>query len=435
MDVKQLIPAIDSRTVKVGQIGLGYVGLPVACLIAQAGFSTIGVDLDTRKIDLVSRGISPIEGIEPGLSELVTEVIAAGRLLVTTDYTQLAGARIILIAVDTPVQNDTHKPLYNALRGALHALGAVLGTGALVIVESTIAPGTVSKIVIPILEEMSGKEAGVDFWVGHCPERVMPGRLLRNLRTLDRVVGGMTPDVGEVMAAFYRSYMQGQLDLADPLTAELVKTGENAYRDVNIAFANEMALICDELGADIWKVRDLINKSPGRVMLMPGAGVGGHCIPKDPWLLASSVEDAFDTPLIKTARHVNDAMPAHMLGWIVEALTDLGLGWSNAKIVVLGYAYLENSDDVRNSPTASLVAQLETKGADFVTHDPFVSPYQTDLTAALQDASIVVGMVKHDTYASLDFTGVLAVIDGRGIWSKVALQAQGTRIYGVPRQL
>ena len=413
---------IEARSLLVAVVGMGYVGLPVACRFAQAGFSVIGLDVEDARVAKVNQGICPIEGIEPGLAELVSETVATGRLRATTDPAALAEARVALIAVQTPVDDETSKPVYRALRSALKSVGSWMQAGTLVVIESTLAPGTMNGLVRPLLETTSGLTAGTDFWVGHCPERVMPGKLLHNLSTCDRVVGGMTPEVAGTMVALYRFVVSGELDPTDLLTAELVKTGENAYRDVNIAFANEMALVCEALGADVYKVRALLNKSPGRNMLMPGAGVGGHCIPKDSWLLVANVGETQSVQLIPTARAVNDNMPLRMLALLTDALTEAGKALRGARVVVMGYAYLENSDDTRNTPSAVLVEGLRRAGADVVVHDPFVQPYTGDWEKAVRDADAAVFMVAHDLYRAAPLEKIRTLlrtpvlVDGRRVF-------------------
>jgi UDP-N-acetyl-D-mannosaminuronic acid dehydrogenase len=226
------------------------------------------------------------------------------------------------------------------------------------------------------------------------------------------------------MVALYRNIVEGDLDPTDCITAELVKTVENAYRDVQIAFANEVALISEAVGGDVWKVRELVNKSPGRNMLMPGAGVGGHCIPKDPWLLATAV-DGKQVPLriIPAARAVNDAMPGHMVELLKTSLEAQGKKLEGSRILVMGYAYLENSDDTRNSPSAALVAELENEGAETVIHDPYVEEYKGELLEKVRGCDAAVLMVKHQDYSPSDLVNLASrlsthvVIDGRGIYS------------------
>jgi UDP-N-acetyl-D-mannosaminuronic acid dehydrogenase len=420
---------IDENMARLVVLGLGYVGLPVACLFAEAGFPVVGLDVDEEKVETINRGECPIEGDEPGLPELVRRVVEAGALRATTDYAACEDAQIVLIAVETPVDAATRKPRYRALRAALTDLGSHLSSGTMVIIESTIAPGTMRTVVQPILEENSGLRAGEDFYLVNCPERVMPGKLLHNLRKMHRVVGGMSPEAAELAVCFYRHIVQADLDPTDCLTAELVKTMENTYRDVQIAFANEMALLCENLGADVWQVRELVNKSPGRNMLYPGAGVGGHCIPKDPWLLIANAGDGVQPRLVPTARAVNDGMPRHVADLTVDGLREAGVNIDEAKVAVLGYAYLENSDDTRNSPSAVLAERLRELGAEIAIHDPYVRQYQGGLAECVRGSDAVVVMVAHDEYRDIDLCqlrgfvehGVL--IDGRRVFT--AEQAHG----------
>ena len=415
--LNELQRKLADKTAKLGVIGLGYVGLPVACLFAAAGFKVIGVDIQAERVVKINAGISPIEGDEPGLAELLAKVTHAGTLHATDTYAPLAECDIITVNVETPV-DEQHVPRYAALQSALRALGAVLKEGALVIIESTIAPGTMAKLVKPILEETSGKRVNEGFYLGHCPERVMPGKLLANLRGVSRVCGGETPETAQTMIALYRQVVQADLDPADCVTAELVKTAENAYRDVNIAFANEVALVCEAVGGDVWKVRELVNKSPGRNMLLPGAGVGGHCIPKDPWLLVYEAQlQGVPIRLIPAARAVNEAMPFHMIELLESALVEAGKAVTGVRVLVLGYAYLENSDDTRNSPSAVLVERLRELGAAVVIHDPYVAEYQGDIYRMAQGCDAVMVMVTHSEYRQLDWAtlGIPIVVDGRHI--------------------
>ena len=250
MTLAELRRSIEQKEAHLGVIGLGYVGLPVAVLFAEAGFNVLGVEIRANQVERINAGLCPIGGEEPGLAERLAEGVRVGRLRATADYARLRDRDVVLICVETPVDED-HKPRYEALRSALRSLGPVMKDGALVIVESTIAPRTMQTVVLPLLEEASGKRCNEGFYLGHCPERVRPGRLLRNLREMSRVVGGMTPETAETMAALYRHIVRADLDLTDCLTAELVKTVENAYRDVQIAFANEVALICEAVNGDL----------------------------------------------------------------------------------------------------------------------------------------------------------------------------------------
>ena len=439
--VARLIEQIENKSARIAVIGLGYVGLPVACMIAKSGFQTIGVDVNTSRVAVINNGASPIGGDEPGIAELVSEVVTSGCLRATTDYVQLADIHVAVLCVDTPIEAETHYPLYAGLRSALRSFGSVMAEGVLVIIESTIAPGTMSGVVIPELERASGKKAGVDFFVGHCPERVTPGLLLHNLTRLSRSVGGQTPEIAQAMVALYSNFVQGELDATDMLTAEIVKTAENAYRDVQIAFANEVALVCETLGADVYRVRELLNKSPGRNMLLPGAGVGGHCIPKDPWLLIANARDDFHARLIPAARAVNDAMPQHTVDLVAQALERHGRELAGSRIAVLGYAFREDTDDDRESPSMYLIEELRRRGAVPVVHDPYVQAYQVPLESVLSGANAVVLMVAHHEYKQLDLAKMRSlvanpiIIDGRNVVSVQAALAQGFTYLGIGHRL
>ena len=436
MQLTDLQRKIADKKATIGVIGLGYVGLPVAALFADAGFAVIGVDIKAERIRLINEGRSPIEGDEPGLADMLARVVASGRLRATTSYEALRQADVVLIDVETPVAAD-RRPRYEALRAACCMLGHVLRAGALVIVESTIAPGTMNRVVRPLLEESTGWQAGADFYLGACPERVMPGKLLRNLRTMSRVCGGDSPETAETMAMLYGQIVQADLDTADLVTAELVKTTENAYRDVQIAFANEVALICEAVGADVWRVRELVNKVPSRQMHLPGAGVGGHCIPKDPWLLAYGADEKVPVRLIPAARAVNDEMPLHIAKLAEEALSEAGVPMNDARIAVLGYAYLENSDDTRNSPSEALVEALRARGAHVRIHDPWITDYHGDLLDTFRECDAAVFMVAHDAYRDLNFAPLVSamrtpvIVDGRHLFEPEEIRAAGFIFRGV----
>jgi UDP-N-acetyl-D-mannosaminuronic acid dehydrogenase len=416
--IEPFLEAIERRELVIAVIGLGYVGLPVACMFADAGFRVVGIERSAEKVDLINRGVSPIEGEEPGLAEMLAGAVRNGKLRATSDYAACREARAISISVETPVGDD-NRPAYAALRSALASLGPNLARGTLVIIESTIAPGTMQRVVAPALEAASGLRAAEDLYLVHCPERVMVGRLLHNLRHMPRAVGGMTPEAAQRAVALYRTFVEADLDATTALNAEIVKTTENTYRDVQIAFANEMALVCEDLGADVWEVRTLVNKCPYRDMHLPGAGVGGHCLPKDPWLLLTHTSAGFPARLIPAARAVNEGMPAHVADLVVDGLHAAGKDIAGARVAVLGYAFLENSDDTRNSPSEVLVERLRTLGAEPVIHDPYVSEYRGDLQERVQGCDAAVLMVRHSEYLQLDpqeLVGWLAspvVVDGR----------------------
>jgi UDP-N-acetyl-D-mannosaminuronic acid dehydrogenase len=422
---------IKDRTAHLAVIGLGYVGLPVAALFADAGFDVLGVDIQEERIAAITAGVLPIPGDEPGLAEMLAKLVKSGKLKATNRYENIKDCDVVLIAVETPVDEE-HIPQYDALRSVLRGLGPVLKKGALVVVESTLAPGTMKSLVAPELEANSGGLLNEDFYLGHCPERVMPGKLLENLRTLSRVIGGATVETTFLMDCLYRCIVQADLDPADWITAELVKTVENAYRDVQIAFANEVALICESAGGDAWKVRQLVNKSPFRQMHLPGAGVGGHCIPKDPWLLAYAARGQDSLPrVIPAARQVNDGMPTHMARLAETCLKKVNVSLPGSRILILGYAYLEDSGDDRNSPSEKLAKILEDAGAEVVIHDPYIPEYQGDLLDKAQGCDAVVVMVGHRLYRQINLPALKAslnfpvLVDGRHIFDGHAFSKSG----------
>ena len=411
---------------KVAVVGLGYVGVPVAAAVAATGASVVGIDIDPEKVRAINAGRNPLHGKEPGLSDLLKEAVAKGRLVATTEADRAAGADVVVVCVDTAIDAATHDPQYRALKAALSAVGPHVKRGALVTIESTLAPGTMKKLVQPTLERASRMRAGGGFSLVHCPERVAAGKLLHNLTNLHRVLGAEDERSARKAAAFYARFMKGELHRTDWTTAEVAKTAENAYWDVQIAFANEVALISEELGVDAYRVRELVNTCTYRTMLLPGAGVGGHCIPKDSWLLISSAIAA-KPELIPLARGINDYMPRRMAQLVEEALVAAGRRMKGARIAVLGFAFRENTEDARNTPARPLVKELRRRGADVAIHDPYARTERgytisRDLDAVLRDADCVAIVAAHDAYRKLDLRRARrlmrhrALVDGRSVF-------------------
>lgn len=423
-------------------VGLGYVGIPVAARFAEVGFNVTGIDIKQGKVDKVNSGECPIEGNEPGLPDLVKQVVSIGALKASHSYEAIADANYVLIIVETPFDLRSKEPYYSALRSATKSVGQHLKKATLVVIESTVAPGTTNNIVQPILEEESGLKAGEDFLLATAPERVMPGKLLYNLSNLDRTIGGINEESTKSAIELYQNIVGGTLYATDALTAEVVKTTENAYRDVQIAFSNEVALMCEILGVDVYQVRELVNKSPFRNMHFPGAGVGGHCLPKDSWLLAFGAREKYAPRLLAVAREINDGMPRHVSNLCESALAEAGRKVYGAKVTVLGLAYLENSDDTRNSPAFTLIKALEVVGALPIVHDPHVMeannvrPLQ-DIEKALTDSDCLVVVTAHDEYKglNLDYLKKLmrtpVIVDGRNVFDKEECLSKGFIYRGV----
>jgi UDP-N-acetyl-D-mannosaminuronic acid dehydrogenase len=372
------------------------------------------------------------------LKRLVTEM----KLSATQDFSACKDAHAILIAVQTPFDIQKMEPKYTSLESALTDVGKNLSKGTLVLIESTIAPTTMERVVKPILEEESKLKAGEDFFLANCPERVMPGRLLQNIKEYDRVVGGINEKSALKAVELYRQIVEGELFPTDSLTAEIVKTSENAYRDVQIAFANEIALICEKLSVNAYEVRELVNKCPFRDMHIPGAGVGGHCLPKDSWLLAYGVKNKFSPRLITLGREINDFMPHHMVELIESALSDAQLKTQDAVVTVLGVAYLADSDDTRNSPAQPIINELTNKGAKIRVHDPFVKDFEElemsdNLDEALADSDCLVLVTAHSAYKVLDLDEIKKtlrtpiIVDGRNVFDKDECVKMGFVYFGI----
>jgi len=440
-------------------IGMGYVGIPVAALFADvAGFSVVGVQRRSKrsgwKIDWLNSGKNPIGGDEPGLSELIARVIRKGTLTVVEDVAVCKDAEAVLIDVQTPTDTD-RVPRYESLKEVSEELGNCMSRGALVIVESTVAPGTTENIVKPLLEKSSGMRAGEDFYLAFCYERVMVGRLIKNIVELPRIVGGIDEESTRRAMELYSHIVKAKLCPTDALTAEVTKVVENTYRDINVAFSNEVALICESLGVDAFKVRELVNTLPNdptnpatnpiRNMHYPGGGVGGHCLPKDPWLLKYGLDTygkfKFLPKIIVDSRELNDSMPAHVVDLVEEALAEHGRNLKGAKVAILGVAFLENSDDTRNTPSATLFNELKKRGAKPVLHDPIVRdfeiPFTQDLNEALANADAVVLSTKHREYLKIDLRkmreklSVPVLVDGRNAFSEEEARKAGLTYRGV----
>lgn len=424
---------------KVAVVGLGYVGIPLATLLADRGYDVLGIDVDSRRVGDVNDGELPLKGVEPELPEMMREVVGKERLRATTSFEGCGDARTVFVCVDTPIDTDK-RPRNERLESAARRIGESISPGTLIIVESTVAPGTMLGTVAPIVESASGLRLGRDFKLAHCPERVMPGRLLHNLTNYSRVIGALDDESAKRAIAIYSEITKGELHRTDLTTAEIVKTTENTYRDVQIAFANEVALICEKLGADAFEVRRLVNTCPFRDMHVPGAGVGGHCLPKDPWLLAFGGREA-SPMLIPTARRINDGMPSHVAELIADALKELGVSRSEAVVTILGASFLENSGDARNSPTEALIRRLEGFG-ELRVHDPYLEDIggvriEQQASDALKGADVAVFMVAHSEYSGL--TPLMlkklmrrpGIVDGRDIFSKEKMQKAGFVYRGV----
>ncbi len=410
------------RRMKIAVVGLGFVGIPAAAALAGAGHDVVGIDIDPRKVEALNAGRNPIATREEDLDELVARVVVEGRLRASPDFEGCGRAEAVLICVDTPIDPHSKEPDYTALKAALEHTAAKMKKGVLVSVESTLAPGTMREVVRPALEEVSGLKAGEDFGLVHCPERVTAGRLLHNLLHLDRILGTEDEVSAQRAHELYDTICQG-LHGTNWVNAELSKTVENAYRYVQLAFANEVGLLCEFVGGDAFRVRELVNTRPDRDLLLPGPGVGGHCLAKDAWLLNSSAGGL--STLIPRAREVNEGMTEHVVALIQRGLESVRKELPGAKILILGGAYRENIGETANSPALKLYEVLKDRGAEVRLHDPHIPEVKgvdlwRDLSRASEGRDCLVLVTPHDDYRGIDWEATF-----RGMNEKVVVDCRG----------
>ncbi|HUU74585.1 MAG TPA: nucleotide sugar dehydrogenase, partial [Methanoregulaceae archaeon] len=432
---------------RIGVIGMGYVGIPSAVLFADVPHYEMvyGFQRDSgrsgHKIDILNRGQSPLKGVEPGLGELLSKVTAAGKFTCTSDFSKINGLDAVTIAIQTPFRNPKDLiPDFTAMNAGLRQAGKYMNEGTLVVLESTVTPGTTGGFAKKILEEESGMVAGEDFALAHAPERVMVGRLIRNMQEHDRIIGGIDEVSTRRAIELYSPVLtSGKIIPMTATSAEVTKTAENTFRDLQIAAVNELALYCEAMGVNIYDVREgiasLKEEGVTRAILWPGAGVGGHCLTKDTYHLERGAKilgrENLDYPegresLYTLARAVNDFMPRHMVNLTVSALKRAGIRIEGAKIAVLGWAFLANSDDARNTPSEVYRDIVLAEGADVAVHDPYVEKYPgveiiQELDTALDGADVLVIFTAHRQYFSLDPRKTLTIsskdhpviVDGR----------------------
>lgn len=394
-------------------LGLGYIGLPTASLLAARGLKVLGVDIDPGVVARINSG--GVHIAEPGLETVVSAATKSGNLQAALAPEP---ARTYIICVPTPFRRG-HRADLRAVEAAARAITPHLANDALVIVESTVPPGTTRDVVLPILQR--GRRGPKPLHVAHCPERVLPGRILEELVSNARVVGGVTHEAAERAASVYRTFVTGQVYLTDDVTAETVKLVENSYRDVNIGFANELSRVCDALGVNVWEVIRLAGQHPRVKILSPGPGVGGHCIAVDPWFLIEKAPR--HTPLLRAARQVNDGMPAHIVDRLERGLARHRI--RRARIACLGVTYKADVADIRESPALAVIRRLMRRHTVRV-HDPFVTdvpglPF-LPLEKAVAGVDCLVVLVDHGVYRRTPLARLVRrmrrpfLLDTRGIY-------------------
>lgn len=418
---------IEKHTARVSVIGLGYVGLPLAVEMGKVGFDVTGVDTSSRKVALVSSGKSDVLGI----SEFeVAGLKAVGKLRATQSYDGIDEADVVVVCVPTPL-DKTRDPDVSFILGAFNEIKSRLRHDQLVVLESTTYPGTTYELVLPLLEE-SGLKVGQDFYLAFSPERVDPGNKIYTITNTPKVVGGVTPACTEMATHFYQQLIGEVVPVSSTQTAEMAKLLENTFRSVNIGLVNEVALMCDRLGIDVWEVIDAAATKPfGFMPFYPGPGLGGHCIPIDPHYLAWKLKTLdFNARFIELASEVTRSMPAHVVSKIVDVLNDFEQSLEGAHILILGATYKPDVGDVRESPALDILEMLQAKGAHVAYHDPFISQIKVDsldLTCValdesrLKKADCVVITTNHSTY---DYEWIVqharCVVDTRNATKHVA---------------
>lgn len=449
---------------KVGVIGMGYVGIPSAVLFAEKFDFVWGFQRASQssgyKIEMLNKGISPLKGEEPGLEELIKKVRTRGKFESTSDFSKIKEVDAVTLAIQTPFKDKGElEPDFGALEEGIRQIGKYLDRGILVVLESTITPGTTKNFAADILKEESGLIPGEDFALAHAPERVMVGRLIRNIQEHDRIVGGINKDSTDRAVELYSPVLtKGNIIPMDATAAEVTKTAENTFRDLQIAAVNELALYCEAMRINVYDVRTGIDSLKGegisRAVLLPGAGVGGHCLTKDTYHLERGVKisgSKLDYPadaesLYVLARKINDFMPQHMYNLTKEGLSSVGKNLKNSKIALLGWAFINNSDDTRNTPSEPYLDMVKKDGAVVSIHDPYVSQdgslkISQDINECLNGADAVAIFTGHKQYLNLKadiikkFAGHKhpVVIDGRNVIDPDSFIEEGFVYKGIGR--
>lgn len=372
---QQLLKKIEEKSIVVGVVGLGYVGLPLAVEKAKAGFKTIGFDVQDEKVNLVNEGHNYIgDVVDSDLKELVENKM----LTATTDFSFVKDVDFVAICVPTPL--DAHQqPDISYVKSSTEAISKYLTKGTMVVLESTTYPGTTEELIKPILEEGSGLKCGEDFYLGFSPERVDPGNLIYKTKNTPKVVGAIGKDATEVIATMYRAVLEGDVyEVSSPAIAEMEKILENTYRNINIGLVNELTMLCNKLGISMWEVVDAAKTKPyGVQAFYPGPGLGGHCIPLDPYYLSwKAREYGFHTSMIESSMMINDQMPEYCVERASKILNRHAKAMNGAKVLVVGVAYKQDIDDYRESPALRVIEVLKREMANVEFYDPWISEYK-----------------------------------------------------------
>jgi UDP-N-acetyl-D-glucosamine dehydrogenase len=426
-----LIKKLKDKSAKIGILGVGYVGMPLAVVFAEAGFNVLGIDPDRRKLDAFNKGISYIQDVP---TETVARLRKAGKLNMTADFAALKELDAVSICVPTPLR-QTGDPDMSFINSASEQLSKYVHPGMIVVLESTTYPGTTRELVLPKLTEGSGLKVGEDIFICFSPERVDPGREDWTTFNTPKVMGGITPACVEVARAWYGGAIQTVVPVSSAEAAEMAKLLENTFRMINIGLVNELAIMCERLGVDVWEVIEAAATKPfGFMKFTPGPGLGGHCIPIDPLYLSWKMKAMnYNARFIELASEINTNMPRYVVGRVLDALNDRGKTLKGSKVLVLGAAYKPDIDDVRESPALDVIALLKKKGADVSYHDPYIPHIHheqegwemdttKDLMKSVREADAVVIVTNHKSY---DYKAILDssrfIFDSRNALGKIAM--------------
>jgi UDP-N-acetyl-D-glucosamine dehydrogenase len=401
----ELIKKIENKTAIVGVIGLGYVGLPMAVTVARKGFKVIGVDVSKYAVNHVNTGDNYIGDVD---DDELKELVEKGMLRASFDYSEMKQADVIMIAVPTPLDRY-QQPDSSFVRASVNSLADNVSKNTLVILESTTYPGTTEEILAPTFTD-KGFKIGEDFFIAFSPERVDPGNKQYKTNNTPKVVGGITKKCNQISELFYKAILDAPIHLvSSPAVAEMEKIYENTFRNINIALANEMTILCDRMGIDVWEVIEAAKTKPyGFMAFYPGPGIGGHCIPLDPFYLTwKAREYGYHTRLIELAGEINNAMPEFVITKLVKMLNTVGKALSCSKILLLGAAYKKDIEDMRESPIQDLIVLLEKNQANFDYNDPHVPTFHNELNDKhyesvglenLEDYDAVIIVTDHSSY-------------------------------------
>jgi len=436
----KLLEAISKHTCKIGVVGLGHVGLTVAAVFADRGFTVFGCDLIRSQVKSIMSG--NLKLFELGLAKMVNNNVKSGKFSATTDCLNVAKTcEIMIICVQTPLSRD-QQPDLSFLRSACETVGHGMTKQKLVLIMSSVPPGTTTEMS-RILERVSGLSCEKDFWLSYCPERLTPGNSVRDFINSDRIIGGVDAQSTRLTSHLFQEVVKGKVFLTNSLTVEIAKLAENTFRDVNIAFANELALICEQDGVDVQEVVRLANTHPRVNIHRPGCGVGGPCLPKDPYLLLVKAKQHTEHSLIRCSRRLNSFMESHTISMILTALRLAKKDVTGSRISVLGVTYKKGTSDVRGAPSKFIIQELLRLGAHVNVYDPLCTecfggknctgPYE-----AIANTDCLVILTDHREFASLNLWKVKEImnkpaclVDGRRVINPAKVKSIGIRYYGI----